>query len=103
MNVQKPQIPSLVAAGLSGLNQLLVALAACGLPSTVATVESHLSRFKLWAGSLGAHRISGTRSLEYRLRDASSIRKHLTSLLEDLRNLILTEGIYVPRFPDAAR
>lgn len=38
--------------------------------------------------------MSGTRSLEYRLRDASSIRTLLISLLEDLDNMILAEGKY---------
>ena len=47
-------------------------------------VSSYLSRFKLWAGSLGAHRPSGAKSLEYKLRDASSIRNHIVSLLRDL-------------------
>jgi hypothetical protein len=49
-----------------------------------STATSHLARFKLWAGSLGAHRPSGSRSLEYRLRDASFIRDHILSLLSDL-------------------
>lgn len=47
-------------------------------------VRSHLSRFKLWVGSLGAHRSSGGRSLEYRLRDSSFVRNHIVSLLQDL-------------------
>ncbi|KAL7929602.1 hypothetical protein V8C35DRAFT_315253 [Trichoderma chlorosporum] len=46
--------------------------------------RSHLSRFKLWAGSLGAHRSSGGRSLEYRLRDSSFVRNHIVSLLQEL-------------------
>lgn len=96
MNAQKSQISTLVAASLTGLNELFAVLGVSGSPSEVATAESHLSRFKLWAGSLGAHRISGTRSLEYRLRDASSIRMHLVSLLEDLKSLIFTEGKHAP-------
>ncbi|KAH7242650.1 hypothetical protein BKA59DRAFT_546922 [Fusarium tricinctum] len=47
-------------------------------------ISSSLARFKLWAGNLGAHRKSGSRSLEYRLRDASHIRKLVISLLQDL-------------------
>ncbi|KAJ2988699.1 hypothetical protein NUW58_g961 [Xylaria curta] len=46
--------------------------------------SSQLARFKLWAGSLGAHYKSGRRSLEYRLRDASPIRQHVIKLLEQL-------------------
>ncbi|KAL7907213.1 hypothetical protein GGI35DRAFT_82902 [Trichoderma velutinum] len=48
------------------------------------TTRSHLARFRLWAGSLGAHRASGGRSLEYRLRDSSLVRSHLISLLQEL-------------------
>ncbi|KAK0745832.1 hypothetical protein B0T18DRAFT_410254 [Schizothecium vesticola] len=57
-----------------------------------ATVASHLARFKLWVGTLGAHRESGSRSLEYRLRDASSIKNHIVSLLQDLCNSV-NEGV----------
>lgn len=92
MNTQKERIPTLVANGLDGLQQLLTELGASGSPYEAAAVESYVARFKLWAGSLGAHRTSGTRSLEYRLRDASSIRMHLVSLLEDLNTLVLREG-----------
>lgn len=49
-----------------------------------STARSHLARFRLWAGSLGAHRASGGRSLEYRLRDSSFVRNHIISLLQEL-------------------
>ncbi|KAJ3473627.1 hypothetical protein NLG97_g10210 [Lecanicillium saksenae] len=49
-----------------------------------SVVVSLAAKFKLWAGSLGAHRSSGSRSLEYRLRDASFVRNHILSLLQDL-------------------
>jgi hypothetical protein len=58
-----------------------------------ATAASHLARFKLWVGTLGAHRESGSRSLEYRLRDASSIKNHIASLLQDLCNSV-NEGTF---------
>ncbi|KAL7789571.1 hypothetical protein V8C43DRAFT_97014 [Trichoderma afarasin] len=54
--------------------------------------RSHLARFRLWAGSLGAHRSSGGRSLEYRLRDSSFVRNHIISLLQELVSSI-GEGI----------
>lgn len=92
MSVQKEQIPSLVADGINGLQQLLLILRDGSASSGEAAVESSLARFKLWAGSLGAHRASGSRSLQYRLRDASSIRTLLVSLLEDLSRLVLNEG-----------
>lgn len=91
MNSQKEQIPWLVAIGQSGLNQLLTDIVASEYSKEASDVESYLERFKLWAGNLGAHSFSGTCSLEYRLRDASSLRTHLVSLLEDLNNLVLRE------------
>lgn len=92
MNVSKEQIPSLVADGMSGLQELITVLSDGGASSGTGVVESYFERFKLWAGSLGAHRVSGSRSLQYRLRDASSIRTLLISLLEDLSRLVLKEG-----------
>lgn len=48
-------------------------------------------RFRLWSGSLGAHRKGGRRSLEHRLRDASGLRSHVSTLLEEL-NQFLVQG-----------
>ncbi len=45
------------------------------------------SRFKVWSGSLGAHR-TGTSSLDYRLRDASHIKDQVGKLLKDLLQLL---------------
>ncbi len=45
------------------------------------------SRFKVWSGSLGAHRTS-TSSLDYRLRDASHIKEQVGKLLKDLAQLL---------------
>lgn len=87
------QIPDLVVGTLDGLGRLCALLEAQDRPSQ-SCAQSYLARFKLWAGSLGAHRTSGTRSLEYRLRDASSIRKHLVSLLQELRDLVVEEGMH---------
>lgn len=103
MNIQRQKIPSLVTDGMKGLQELLTVLSEGGASSGTALVESYFARFKLWAGSLGAHRVSGSRSLQYRLRDASSIRTLLISLLEDLSRLVLREGkkvgvhIYIDR------
>lgn len=95
MNSQDSQIPTLVGASVAGFNELSKVLDEHGSLCEVATAESHLSRFKLWARRFGAHCVSGPRSLEHRLRDASSLRKHLVSLLEDPKTLIFTEGIYL--------
>ena len=80
------RISALVVRILSKFKTLVSALADDQTQTSTAT--SHQARFKLWAGSLGAHRPSGYRSLEYRLRDASFIRNHVASLLRDLSNSI---------------
>lgn len=54
------------------------------MPSNSKTVRSLVSRFKMWAGSLGAHRPHGHRSLEYRLSGSPVVRDHVVSLLEDI-------------------
>jgi len=78
----QPRIGTLVSRVFSSFQSLLSAL---HLQSPEgAVVVSHLARFKLWVGTLGAHRLSGSRSLEYRLRDASSIKNHVVTLLRDL-------------------
>ncbi|KAK4455368.1 hypothetical protein QBC34DRAFT_374207 [Podospora aff. communis PSN243] len=79
-------ISALVARGLSTLNALLIGLSDSASPAERSTAASHRARLKLWAGNLGAHRPSGTHSLEYRLRDAPSIRNHIIALLRDLCN-----------------
>lgn len=91
MSRPNEQIPALVAGNLNGLGRMCELLESQAQPSQ-SLAQSYLARFKLWAGSLGAHRTSGTRSLEYRLRDASSIRKHLVSLLQELKDLVEEEG-----------
>ena len=54
-------------------------------------VKDEFSRFKVWSGNIRAHR-SGRSSLNYRLRDASHLRKQIISLLEDL-NQSLGDGM----------
>ncbi|KAK4145085.1 uncharacterized protein C8A04DRAFT_27082 [Dichotomopilus funicola] len=75
-------IATIVSYALSSFEALLSALDDT-LAERAAAV-SRLARFKLWAGSLGAHRPSGSRSLAYRLRDASTIKNHVVSLLQGL-------------------
>ncbi|KAK3946882.1 hypothetical protein QBC32DRAFT_387273, partial [Pseudoneurospora amorphoporcata] len=80
------KISSLVSRGFSTLKSLIETLED-GIETeeeSIALASSHLERFRLWVGSLGAHRESGPRSLEYKLRDASLIRKHIVTLLQDL-------------------
>lgn len=99
MSKPSEQIPDLVASNLAGLGRLCSLFESQHQPSQ-SSAESYLARFKLWAGSLGAHRTSGARSLEYRLRDASSIRKHLISLLQELNDIVVGEGKYLTMLGD---
>lgn len=94
MSEPNEQIPDLVASNLDGLARLC-SLFESQYQTSQYSPQSYLARFKLWTGSMGAHRTSGTRSIEYRLRDASSIRKHLISLLQDLKDMVVEEGKYL--------
>ncbi|RYC64705.1 hypothetical protein CHU98_g1521 [Xylaria longipes] len=47
------------------------------------TISDQLSKFKLWAGNIGAHR-TGRSSLDYRLRDSSHLHTQVMTLLDDL-------------------
>ncbi|KAM7187261.1 hypothetical protein V8F33_011352 [Rhypophila sp. PSN 637] len=80
------QIASFVFRAISAFEALLFALGTSSAGG--ATAASHFARFKLWVGSLGAHRSSGGRSLEYRLRDASTIKGQIVSLLQDLNESV---------------
>ncbi|KAL2672479.1 hypothetical protein Neosp_013190 [[Neocosmospora] mangrovei] len=86
----EPQIAALVARSLTSFKELTSTLQDDHARASQAS--SCLARFKLWAGNLGAHRPSGSRSLEYRLRDASNIRKLVISLLQDLCTLVANGG-----------
>ncbi|KAK3948957.1 hypothetical protein QBC32DRAFT_45471 [Pseudoneurospora amorphoporcata] len=79
-------ISSIVSQGIKALKRLVEELEddIDTHANSHSLASSYLSRFKLWVGSLGAHRPSGTRSLEHKLRDASLIRDHIVSLLRDL-------------------
>lgn len=56
-------------------------------PGFQLQMVDEFARFKVWVGNIGAHR-TGMSSLDYRLRDASHIRKQIINLLEDLIELI---------------
>ncbi|KAI0185432.1 hypothetical protein EV127DRAFT_348341 [Xylaria flabelliformis] len=49
----------------------------------VYTIRDQFSKFKLWAGNIGAHR-TGRSSLDYRLRDSSHLHTQVIRLLDDL-------------------
>lgn len=86
---QSERIYSLVRASLLELESLSSTLGNTARYSAESAItRSHLSKFKLWSGCLGAHRITGTRSLSYRLRDASSIRQTVLFLLENLERYV---------------
>lgn len=75
-----PKLVSTVLATFESLEHLTETY----VPAKAADVRSNLTRFKLWAGSIGAHRPYGHRSLEHRLSGASMIRGHVVTLLEDM-------------------
>ncbi|KAI1130826.1 hypothetical protein F5Y10DRAFT_103409 [Nemania abortiva] len=80
------QIATLVHKNIGSIKDLTSSLAPYELRYSKAV--SQLARFKLWAGSLGAHRKAGRRSLDHRLRDASSIREHVLNLLGQLEEAV---------------
>jgi hypothetical protein len=50
-----------------------------------SAVTDEFSRFKLWAGNIGAlHKAERTTSLEYRLRNAPRVQDYIRRLLDDL-------------------
>ncbi|UKZ50250.1 hypothetical protein TrVGV298_004507 [Trichoderma virens] len=80
------QIAPLVNRSLASLKVLVESVSSSQDECSIA--RSHLARFKLWTGGLGAHRSSGGRSLEHRLRDSSFVRNHIVSLLQELLSSI---------------
>ncbi|KAI0550637.1 hypothetical protein F4679DRAFT_199980 [Xylaria curta] len=80
------QIAILVSQTIDSIKALLSSLDPHG--DHYAKAASQLARFKLWAGSIEANERFGRRSLDYRLRDASSVRQHVIGLLDQLRQTI---------------
>lgn len=66
-------------------------LGLAGVTLDPSQVQSEEARFKVWCGNIGAHQIGTRSSLEYRLRDASHIRKQVVKILTSLSRL-LVEG-----------
>ncbi|CAD6579307.1 MAG: hypothetical protein ASARMPREDX12_009124 [Alectoria sarmentosa] len=50
---------------------------------SITTVSDEFGRFKIWAGNIGALQ-EDSRSLDYRLREASQVRDQVTKILQDL-------------------
>ncbi|ETS86233.1 hypothetical protein PFICI_00061 [Pestalotiopsis fici W106-1] len=82
----EPEIASLVIRGRKALVSLVENLEP--VLESKSKVGSHLARFNLWSASFAAHRAAGKRALEYRLRDASSVKNQILSLLRDLSTVI---------------
>ncbi|KAF3017131.1 hypothetical protein E8E14_010089 [Neopestalotiopsis sp. 37M] len=93
-----PTIASLVVHNLKALTSLADTLKPAHEYTSLA--GSQLARFKLWSASLGAHRATGNRALEYRLRDASSIKNQILSLLQDLSTVLDQAHVGVHEQPD---
>ncbi|TDZ25340.1 hypothetical protein Cob_v001511 [Colletotrichum orbiculare MAFF 240422] len=77
-----------VVEALSAFEHLLQSVREADQHSSQSQIASNihdeLGRFKVWAGSSGAHR-TGRASLEHRLRDASHIRNRVIELIGDLQ------------------
>lgn len=63
-------------------------------------IEKERSRFRIWAGNIGAHQTGG-RSLQYRLRDASRLQEQVATLINDLVDTLqdaidISSGAKVP-------
>ena len=58
----------------------------CGILSK--EMEDALGRFEIWSGNIGAHH-TGRRSLDHRLRDASHLHEHVSTLLDSLEQSLL--------------
>jgi hypothetical protein len=54
---------------------------------TLSTIQDEFGRFRVWSGSIGAHRV-GRVSLDHRLREASHMYKRVTDLLDELRSTL---------------
>jgi hypothetical protein len=52
-------------------------------PSSGVVLKEACARFNIWKNNIGAHR-KGQASLDYRLRDASNLRKTVVDLLQDI-------------------
>ena len=85
-------IASLVAVSLHSFQEFshLVRTADQDLLISPAALADQIGRFRVWVSNIGAHR-RGKSSLDFRLRDASHMRKNVTDLLEDC-NMLLGEG-----------
>lgn len=62
-------------------------------PLSASAVGDELGRFKIWAGNIGAFQ-RDSRSLDYRLREASQVGDQVTKILEDL-DFSLQECTYI--------
>lgn len=85
-----------IADSAKGCLELFRALASLQMPTPVLIdayqtalmkIADEESRFKVWSANIGVH-ASGSRSLQFRLRDASPLRKQVLAIFDDLSRLI---------------
>lgn len=67
-----------------------------GLPDLLIALENENTRFKMWAGNLGAHQ-SGPASLDHRLREAPHIQDQVIYLLRDISESLEDTIILIPQ------
>ncbi|KAI9150003.1 HET-domain-containing protein [Paramyrothecium foliicola] len=85
-------VSQIVYSCLRGFDGLRSAIEAEGTPTpgegmSLTDVVDQLGRFKVWSANIGAHK-TGRASLEFRLRDASHLRKQVVDILEDINELL---------------
>lgn len=66
---------------------------------TPSQVQSEEVRFKIWCGNIGAHQTGTRSSLDYRLRDASHIRKQVVRILASLSTSLVDGKLDQTIFP----
>ncbi|RBA09690.1 hypothetical protein FPRO05_05626 [Fusarium proliferatum] len=67
-----------------------------GLSELLIALENENTRFKMWAGNLGAHQ-SGPASLDHRLREAPHIQDQVIYLLRDISESLEDTIILIPQ------
>lgn len=70
-------------------------------PLPASTVEDELGRFKIWTGNSRALQ-KNSRSLDYRLREASQVRDQVVKILKDLE-YSLRECAYMVEYKPSAK
>ena len=89
--VNLPDIVRPTLQSFENLRSRLTGTHAVDKVTPLTSWDDELGRFRLWIANIGAHQ-RGRSSLEYRLRDASHVKKQIGELLENLQRAIVDGG-----------